>query len=328
MIPAPVVDRITSYGTGAEWRADAQYGAPLYAISGTTTAAIMGQGTSTLPGPWAVFLRAQEWDGERAGEEWAAMEAAGEVDDGITWEPYVLGWAAKKWGYNLEEVAGSAPFRIVHPSHPWLRVSPDGLARDDRGRFGILDSKVVYGFSEWGEDGSEAPRASARALDLFPPDRGSKYLMQAYTSLSACPAASWFDFIICIHPRDTRRIRIWRDEGYQRGLVERIAAWRQRHLVEGHEPEPDISAEHFRHAGRREREDRREATPEEVAMLRAYRDAGAEEKAAKTRRAEAKRDLYVSMEDAKTLTVGAEGKPATFTIGKRGPTARRLEEIG
>jgi len=323
----PVLKRTTKYRNGAEWRRDARYGAPDYSISATTVAAVLGQGTSNLAGPWAAWSRARSWDGDAEAEQWAAEEAAGTLDDGLTWEPYLLGWAAKEWDFDIEEVAGSAPFRVHHPEHPWARVSPDGLWSRD-GILAIPDSKCVFGYSNWPDDGTVIDRASKRALSMFPADRGAKYLMQAYWSLLCMPEADAFDFVVGLHFRDVRRIRVMRDDRYQETLLRRVASWRDRHLVKGNEPDWDESKECVRHVerGRFERDDRREATAEEVDLIRSYRDAKLDEKAALAEQARIRVELANRMGEFKTLTINlGEGKPASYTVGKRSTTTSRLE---
>lgn len=329
-LPSTLIPRITNYVSGAEWRRDAQYGAPLYCVSATTTAAVLGAGTSTLPGPWSVWSRARDWDGEAAGNLWAAEEAAGELDDGLTWEPFMLQWAASKFGYDLLEVAGGAPFRVRHPTLPWARVSPDGLVRClETDEFGVADPKAPYGFADWGEDGEEVPKASKAALRLFPADRGPKHLMQAYWTLACIPEAAFFDFLVGLHFRDVRRIRVWRDESYQKTLVHRVASWRERHLVKGKPPEYDESIECLRHVKRLPRDGTREADDDERALIIRYREAQAAKTGAESEMARVQLELADSMGPVKKLTVETGvGKPATYSIAKNGAVnVRRLEDI-
>lgn len=315
-----------AYADRIEWVRDARYGAPDFHLGASSIGAVLGVGTASLAGPWAVWQRAMSWNADDA----EARELSTPTDDGILWEPYLLRFCANRYGYRLKTIGEEAPYRVQHDRFPWLCVSPDSEAEDDDGE-GILDCKVRYGYDEWAPDGTEVVRMDASALGHFPEDAGAKYLMQAATSLAAVPDARWFDFLVGIHYRDVRRIRIWRDQPYIDSLMERVDAWRARHLVSGEEPEYDESVECLRYQSRKERDGVREATEEEVGMVREYAAASAAVKADTERKKRAQLALALSMNKDQTKTIKIEranGKPATYTIASNGaPKASNCEDI-
>ncbi len=313
--------RAIRYTDRLAWVEDMQYGGPLYSLGASSIGAIFGHGTSNMPGPWAVWQKARTWDAAEAVD----AEEFREEDDGIAWEGPILRYGERRGWYELEEVADE-PFRVVSQIYPWARISPDAIAKDSTG-MGIVDSKCRFGFHDWPEQragmalAGEADIGSTAALRLFPEAGGAKYLMQAAYSLAvAGPEFLWFDFVIGLHFRDVRRIRLHRNDAYVASILERVAEWRERHLVQGKEPAYDESVECRRHLATYEREGEGSASPEVLGLLRDYERARLAEKVAKVDKQKAQSLIIAAGNEADTrvFTFDGEGRKGRASIAKNG----------
>jgi len=103
------------------------------------------------------------------------------------------------------------------------------------------------------------------AIALVPPT----YFAQVHAQLEAT-GLPWCDIVAFFGPHDVRVIRIMRaHERYGRRMVERVAAWRERYLVRGEQPDYDGSQE-SRTFITSNRKGVREADSWEASVVRAY----------------------------------------------------------
>lgn len=283
MTPLPAIEpRITVYASRVDWVRNANRGAPAFEFGGTSC-------WDALMRPWTCWDKALSWDGAREAER----EANSDLDDGIWWERAILDYAAEKHDFRLLEVAGAdKPFRVRHPSMPWLNVSPDALALHPVWGLGVIDVKTGWRGDVWADDGDVLKFNAAALGQVAEP----KYLTQGAALVEAVDA-DWFGIVAAVHFRDVRFLRFDVDRSVTAGIVGKVAAWRERHLVGGAEPEYDASAEAVNWRAQRLAEVARDAQPNEVEMAIAYREARAAEAAAKARKAGLKAALVKSMHE-------------------------------
>ena len=280
--PIDIESRTTTYANRVDWVRGAKRGGPDFHMGGTSAFEAMQR-------PWSCWQNAHSWDADRE----AAREEASELDDGIYWEDDIIQYAAERHGFRVLSAAGAdEPFRVQHPVHEWLNASPDAICRHPVWGLGVVDAKTAWSRDLWGEDGAVL-RFNAAALGSVPEP---KYLTQLAV-LAECIGADWCGLVVGLHFRDVRFLRFEARPEYTGKVVERVAEWRQRHLVEGVEPAYDASAESVNYMARRLAEVTREAEPHEAELAEAYRLAGDAEKAAKTRKAGLKGALVKALSE-------------------------------
>jgi predicted phage-related endonuclease len=175
---------------------------------------------------------------------------------------------------------GAAAWQTVHPEHPWATCSPDGLVlREGTGieycgewarvdpAWGI-EAKTSRLPREWGEPGDVRPG------DPIPVPEG--YYLQCQWSAWMLGLPRW-DLIADILGEE-RIYRIHADPDLQRRLVERVSAWRERHLVGREPPAVDGSdgADRWLRVTYPTGEGLRAASSEEVLLAQSYHRLGEE----------------------------------------------------
>jgi hypothetical protein len=275
--------RTTRYTSRASWAADARRGAPDFHMGGTS-------GFKALRQPWTCWNEAQSWNADDAYQR--ELDTA--TDDGVWWEPDLFRYAAERHGFNVLSAGGdSEPFRVHHPERRWLDVSPDCLAWNEAwGGLGVLDAKTSYQRDLWADDG-EVLEFGARMLTQV---EQPKYVTQL-ALLMAATGAAWGGFVVGLSFRDVRLLRVKANPKVTDGIVQRVADWRERHLIGGVQPEYDASEEAVNYVAARLAEIRRDAEPHEVELAHAYREAHAAEKAAAKRRKGLKATIVKAMAD-------------------------------
>jgi hypothetical protein len=314
-------DRVIRYDNREDWAADRRTGAPDHCLGGTDA-------WKALRSPWALYRAAQTWDAEQVRED----EAERETDDGIWWEGPIITYCAEHFGIKPIMTGAEREFRVQHPKHDWLRPSPDMVATHPDLGLGVYDVKTVWGLSDWPAHGAHFPGFTKRLSEALPANL-QKYIAQGIVSLDACgPEFTHFGWILASNFRSIAVVTVGAMPDHQARFVQRVADWRQRHLVEGVEPDTDESAECGQHLrGSYEREGERVATVPEVELAREYTRAAAAEKAARASKDRAKNLLTeAGNSTGHQYLVGPPetegGKPVKISLGARGIRVTGVEE--
>lgn len=237
---------------------------------------------------------------------------------GNRWEPVVLeeyGIASESTIVEPGEHFGRKGHivTLTNPAFPWLRSSPDAFAIDKWGTFGHVEAKTALDRDAWTRDrGIIIDKWADGSEELLPPH----YAVQAYSQL-AVSGMPWND-VCALVPSfgwpEIRWVRVMRDDDIQRAIVEKCAAWREKHLVRGEAPDVDGTAACNRYLARRlsvpDTRARRVATEAEAAKITELATLRATINAAKERVDVLTNELVVAAGDvAVTL---ADGKKAPY----------------
>ena len=234
------------------WRADPT----AHRIGASEVAAVLG--LSPWVQPWEIWA-------QRHAPHLAPVHRGAELEDGQRWEPRALAV------YELEHLPlvpfgerlaiarpnpdGDASY--THPAHPWLHCTPDALVcavrheawgstadhAQVRGLVEVKTDRTLGAREAWPPDGTEIgdvdPTTDAAVWPV-----PVAYWLQAQTQI-ACTGAGWCDLYVWLPSHaampESRRIRVWPHVGFA-GVLEQVAAWRERHLIGG-EPPPVLDSD-------------------------------------------------------------------------------------
>lgn len=179
---------------------------------------------------------------------------------------------------------------VVHPLHPWLRASPDGLVTEEDGERGGLEIKTVTTFQDhlWGVAGT----------DEVPPH----VRLQCEVGM-ACTGLPWWDVAALFGTFTMRTYRVLRaDAEYEEALIEALSAFWHDHVL-AQDPPPMDGSEGARAWLRKmyprdEREPRKATTLEELQAIEEYVAAKQAEKETKARLSAARNTLALHVGDA------------------------------
>jgi len=311
-----------------DWRADPT----AHRIGASEVAAVLG--LSPWVQPWEIWAR-------RCAPQVAPEHRGAELDDGTRWEPRALAVYAQEHlqpmpGRELLALTRPTPYgeaSYVHPSIPWLHATPDALVCATRvemwGPF--ADPSQIRGVVEVKTDRTpDAPEA-------WPPDGAEigdvdtstpvadwpvpvAYWLQAQTQI-ACTGAGWVDLYVWFPHYaampEARRIRIFPHPRFG-GVLEEVAAWRERHLIGGEPPPvtPDddagrLALVRWRYPAPAVEREASEVEAEAIGRLVQLRERARETDAAMKRAAVELREM---MADARVLRAAG----AVATISKSG----------
>ena len=296
----PCADRLVVYSTQSEWHADNGVGAPRFSLGATSLAKLLGKS------PWSDAHSLQEAHRGRARPP--ASNSA--MLAGIHFEKPVLTWAASQRGQTVFHPL----CRVVHPRYPWFRPSPDGFLKE-LGEWGGAEVKCPRFVSddEWAPDGTVLDSWQPGCEELVP----VHYALQVY-GLLAASELPWWDLIVAEGIGRQRVIRIMADPETQDAMMEAADLWRQAHLVEGRDL-PFEATDGFAAAqARRPRDGEREATSEEVALMRAYQMYGNSRRASAEQEMEIKCLLLDKAGDHRKLTFTLPDVEGSMTVGSDG----------
>lgn len=194
-------------------------------IGGSDVPAILG--VSPWASPWDVWARKVEGI-----EPEYSLDTLAAFRRGHRFEPVVLAEYTEETG--RETALPGGPCIIRHSSEPWAFGSPDAFALDG-GVLGGVEAKTASRADGWGEE-----------MDLLAWEDGSEriippvYALQVYWYLE-CSGLPWWDLVVLLPRYETRVYRLRADPAIQGALLERVAAWRKRHLIGGEPPPIDGS---------------------------------------------------------------------------------------
>ena len=311
-----------------DWRADPT----AHRIGASEVAAVLG--LSPWVQPWEIWAR-------RHAPHLAPEHRGAELEDGQRWEPralvlYGLEHLQPHQARELLALTRAAPLggeaSYVHPSVPWLHATPDALVcatRVDAGGY-VADLHQIRGLVEvktdrtpdageaWPPDGTEIGDVdtSTPVADWPVP---VAYWLQAQTQI-ACTGAGWVDLYVWF-PHfaampEARRIRVLPHPSFS-GVLEEVAAWRERHLIGGEPPPvtPDddagrLALVRWRYPAPAVERDASEVEVEAIGRLLQLRERARETEVATKRAAVELREM---MADARVLR--APGAVATISKG-------------
>ena len=215
---------LETYATREAWFAARTRG---FRIGGSAVPRILLPEAPYGHGPYSVW--AEHHDPLPPTEETEA-QAWGHAD-----EPLALALYAQRTGIQVEHTPDTL---LVHPEHPWVVCSPDGLV----GEVGGAEVKHYDHprWEEWAPSGAQW--------------HGGPFFCGEYVALQACWSllASnrlWWDAVVNLpsgrrYP-DQRVYRFWRHEPTLADMLARVSAWRERHLVGGERPPYDSGDQHY-----------------------------------------------------------------------------------
>lgn len=253
---------VETFPTRAAWLA-ARNGATT--IGASDAAKVLGIGPYDC---WSFWARKRDADVVEAEDTVATRR-------GKHMESAVLGFYGDESGNDVIQPGAyfGQPGHLVtlaNINFPWLRESPDAFARDCEGELGHVEAKSAADGTTWTrEKGIVIDRWEKGSESLLPPH----YAIQAYVQL-AVTELPWNDVCVLLMKSEPelRWVRLLRDESTQSAIVKALAAWREKHLIQGEPPPIDGSeacnrylARHFTPAEKRAP---RIATPEEARKMR------------------------------------------------------------
>lgn len=169
------------------------------------------------------------WGGEH--EVWSRRvlgrepRRAAELDGGHGAEPYVAAWATAQLRLERVRHGHAAPWVDRDPEAPWAACSPD-LVGERQGRRVGVELKTSGSPSGW-------PAAGRVDVDGLPHGYGWQVLWQFGASgLDEAYLAAWLG--AGAHLWRLYQVRATRAQYLEARA--RVAAWRQAHLIDGHEP--------------------------------------------------------------------------------------------
>ena len=194
------------------------------------------------------------------------------------------------------ELQGGPPIGepgVIGPE-PWMHCRPDFWILP-RGREALVEVKTAKKFTEeWGPPGS----------DVFP----VHYTVQCAWQMAVCDARITYLAAFAMFTDEFRVYPLRRDLDVERGIVDYVRDWYQRHVVTGDPPPVDgSSACSSLLAGRiaeLPRADLRQATDDELMLIDRYRVAGVRRDIAEATRALTRQQIAESIGAADGLTDG------------------------
>lgn len=231
-------------------------------------------GKSPHGGPWDVWL-------DKMGLGTPEPDTL-DMQMGRRWERRVLEdygeergvWAhGPEWATSIAE-APSPTWRsnviIRHAAHPWATCSPDGFGEE----IGAGPGAPVWGIECKAVMDPGSAAGWEEETVIIEPGHDARwpcplhFALQVYWSLAVTGLPFW-DLAAILMSRRGRLVyhRFLADPELQDALLAQVGAWRQRHLVDGVEPEIDDSAAAWSYYASLPHEaPLREATPEEAAL--------------------------------------------------------------
>jgi putative phage-type endonuclease len=205
---------VTSYPAEADWLLARASG-----IGGSDAPAILGA-VGAFRTPWRVWLDKRGDAAERATS--AKDKARGRALEAGVAELYTeaTGIAVTRPGLAIAR----------HPLHPWALASVDGFAADG----GLIEVKTSREAGIWGPSQEIPAWDEATSPAVVRP----AYAVQVYWYLEVT-GAPWCDLVVLTPFYELRIYRFHRDPITQAAILDAVADWRERHIVNGTPPEID-----------------------------------------------------------------------------------------
>lgn len=226
-------------------------------------------------------------------------------------------WAFAQEGVSCHSIGTHVLIR--HESEPWAVCSPDGFTfwASDEGWGGVEAKTDQYGHGAWAAETQTIAAGwtgwTAGSWDVFPCP--PQYAFQCYWSLAVTGLPYWD--IACRLYQGAKGVRpggiVWhrfmRDESIQGALLERVAAWRERHLVRDEAPPVDESAACSAYVSRYADSGIRRATEAEIELVLEMKQHKAAARLATQAAKRTRNRLAVSMKGATISTPWGRIKP-------------------
>ena len=264
---------------------------------------------NAFEGEWGVFAPEYRKPGAWTGQ-------------GLRWERFILELYFDREGAPTPASPSlDAPYTICLGPEPWAHVSPDMQAIDPELGKGGVDAKLIFlnrdrddlpswrGVSKaWGTGELILVEERGALKDLpLPPAYDGQARLHMW-----CLDCGWWDITALMPGHELRVYRILRDLDAEAAMLEALYGWWETHIAEGKPPEFDPASDTcalWMTARLNARADKaREATDEEMALMRAYRQARDIEKTGKAAKNAARNTLLKAFK--------ASGHN-TFTFGDR-----------
>jgi hypothetical protein len=311
----------TYYNDRAAWKADAKYTAPDFSMGASSWAKALE--VSPHGGPWDLFIQAHPDQEAIAGDD--EDDGTEVMQRGQEWEPILV----KKYEKLRNRGVDSRLCRVVDPSRPWHRPSPDGRS-PERGSDGIIEVKTDNNPRHWGPDGTIIRDWVADRGNLAIP---SYYATQGFSLLEAS-GVDWVDFVVglpCyVRLVDVRIIRLYRQPKIQAALAQRVSEFRDRYLVGGEHPPIDGShpANGWLSSQQRSK-DLRDPDANQIAMLLDLEQAKRQLQELKQRERKLQNQLIEAAGESAGFLWRADGRQLTARVvtrsGSRSLSLKRLE---
>jgi predicted phage-related endonuclease len=206
-----------------------------FGIGGSDTGKILGVAPPSWGGPYSVYA-----DRVLGQQQKRSADEQSDLTRGQRWEPMALAEYTEETGADVSAYDYAL---VEHPTESWARASPDAFVfRPDRVEpIGGLEAKTDQrGAMRWGPTGTAIGHWDSATCGEFLPQHVAT---QVYWYLE-CTGLPWWD-IAALVPSwafpELRIIRLMRDPITQGRILDKVGAWRERHLVRGVMPPPDSS---------------------------------------------------------------------------------------
>lgn len=288
---------------------------------GTDAAAIMCSATGE-PYYRSAF---EVWAERHAPEAVPAREPQEQawLDLGTALEAHVLGrYAAER--LTPEGLALGAPLQVPGPTgYEWMRGSLDAPIFDAEGRIaGLVDAKTSRQRHHWFANDEDGTRLEAAPV-------GYVWQVTWYLGLLRLAGhvhARFADLAALDLMSASLDVRTFEHEEYRRWgpLTDTVVPWWERHIIGGERPADDHSeaCKRWYSYCKPRQKGTRQATPDEVATVQAWRKATAARASAEAVEAACKLSVLSAM-DTERLSVG-EGKAAPYVQIQAGPKGSRV----
>lgn len=214
-----------------------------YRIGGSDVPKILNRSPESHGGPWDFWLSRKN----PTPQTWAdtAEQGRGKRYEVRVLEDYRDDFGVHVWMPRDFFNAPKGAEVVLHGRYPWMCATVDALGFCPvLGSWGIPEAKTSALADEWGPS-QEIHRWTDDHVRIVPPH----IALQGYWYL-ACTDLPWLDICALIISQANagllvRRYRFFRHVELQENLIETIADWRQRHLIDG-EPPPITSEDECR----------------------------------------------------------------------------------
>lgn len=300
-LPPSILSRAVCYKSRHDWLA-----ARTTTLGASEAAMILGQHPTR--GPWDVWVA--KHNRTELDEDDEEQDPNDPCVRGQILEPAIRVMLAMD--LRVDVVAPGAPLGdpdgtviVHHPVHPWATCSPDGWVLDDGATVPPeLKTDRKRGW-EWGISGSDVRDYLVGGIPADRPAVPIHHWIQVQHQLDVLGLPYGY-LCVFLGSFEFRWFRIHQDPVFGEGLMAHLGRWRQTHLLDGIEPDPDASAAcaaHYRAMYAGQQTGIRAAEGTEALLVETFGESRAEEKAACARKDGVKGGLLKTMGPTTCLTL-------------------------